>query len=86
MSSARRAFGILLMASLGAWADDSSSVLGQAPPPAPVVPAPMVRRVRVMQGGGLPGGVIEEPVKNGAASDAITFTTDRKAKTSLALA
>jgi outer membrane protein assembly factor BamB/tetratricopeptide (TPR) repeat protein len=88
MSSARRAFGILLMACLGACADDSAAVLAQAPPPPALpVPPPMARRgVRVLQGGGLLGGVIEEPGKNGSASDAITFPTDRKAKTSLSLA
>jgi outer membrane protein assembly factor BamB/tetratricopeptide (TPR) repeat protein len=88
MSSPRRAFGILLMACLGAWADDWAPVLAQAPPP-PALPAPppMARRgVRVLQGGGLLGGVIEEPGKNGSASDAITFPTDRKAKSSLSLA
>jgi outer membrane protein assembly factor BamB/tetratricopeptide (TPR) repeat protein len=85
MSSARRAFGILLMACLGAWADDSTGVLAQAPPP-PAPPPKAFRGVRVFPGGGLMGGVIEEPGKNGSASDAITFPTDRKAKTSLGLA
>src|SRR5438045_1574654 len=59
-------------------------LLGQAPPP-PAPPVPAIGRVQIRQGR-LIGGAIEEPGKNTVLSDAITFPTDRKAKTSLNLA